>query len=96
MRVVFTRAAAADLEDIADHIAQDNPGRALTFVRELRVACRQIRDSPRAFPVVPDHKDAGLRRRAYGRYLIFYRIQDDAVVIVHILHGARDLEAVVF
>ncbi|MFL5069704.1 MAG: type II toxin-antitoxin system RelE/ParE family toxin, partial [Xanthobacteraceae bacterium] len=39
MNVVITDPAADDLETIGDWIAKDNPVRALTFVRELRVAC---------------------------------------------------------
>ena len=36
MRLNFTPMAEQDLEAIADYIAADNPGRALSFVRELR------------------------------------------------------------
>lgn len=35
-----------------------------------------------------------MRRRVHGDYLIFYIVLDDAVVIVHVVHGARDLDAV--
>ncbi len=38
----------------------------------------------------------GIRRRSYGDYLIFYRIDDEQISIVHILHGARDYEALLF
>lgn len=33
---------------------------------------------------------AGLRRCLHGNYLIFYRVEADAAVILHVLHGARD------
>jgi toxin ParE1/3/4 len=32
----------------------------------------------------------------HGNYLIFYRIDPDHVVVVHVLHGARDYEAILF
>jgi hypothetical protein len=32
----------------------------------------------------------------HGHYLIFYRITTDAVEIIHVLHGARDFESVLF
>ncbi|MCF9028535.1 type II toxin-antitoxin system RelE/ParE family toxin, partial [Acinetobacter nectaris] len=35
MKVIFTKHAENDLEQIADFIAKDNPIRALTFVREI-------------------------------------------------------------
>lgn len=39
MRLDFTALAEQDLETIADYIAADNPTRALSFVRGLRVLC---------------------------------------------------------
>jgi plasmid stabilization system protein ParE len=29
-------------------------------------------------------------------YLIFYRVSDEGVEILHVLHGARDYEAILF
>ncbi len=49
MIVRFTDAAEHDLEALGDYIAQDNPERALSFVRDLRVACLALADFPSAF-----------------------------------------------
>ena len=51
---------------------------------------------PRAFPLLPNWEEQGIRRRPFGDYLIFYRINKDQVEILHILHGARDYEAILF
>ena len=53
-------------------------------------------DAPRAYPLVPRYEHFGIRRRPFGRYLIFYRVNEDAIEIIHILHGARDYEAILF
>ena len=45
---------------------------------------------------MPRHAHLGVRRRVHGAYLIFYRIEKEAVVIIHILHGSRDYEALLF
>lgn len=37
-----------------------------------------------------------MREGQYGRYLIFYRVEDETVQILHILHGAMDYEAILF
>jgi toxin ParE1/3/4 len=96
VRVVFTDAAKADLEELGDYIATNNPRRALTFVRELRAVALQLGSMPTAFPLVPRYEQHGIRRRPSGNYLIFYRIEGDRVFIVHILHGARDYEPLLF
>ena len=90
MRLILSPLAVADLEEIGDYIALDNPPRALSFIRELRAQCRKTLDNPLAFPAREDLAP-GLRVRPYGQYLIFYRLVDTTVRIERILHGARDV-----
>jgi toxin ParE1/3/4 len=96
MVVIITGPAEADLENIADYIAAQNPIRALSFVRELRDRCDALADAPRAYPLVPRYEHFGIRRRPHGNYLIFYRVDDETIEVVHILHGARDYQRLLF
>ena len=96
MIVELTATAEADLESIGDYIARDNPVRAASFVRELYRSCFDIADMPEAWPVVPRYEHHGLRRRVHGRYLIFYRISESQITVLHILNGAMDVEANLF
>jgi plasmid stabilization system protein ParE len=96
VKVVLTRTARTDLAAIGDWISRDSPRRALSFVGELRRRCRALGEHPRAFPLVPGHETDGIRRRVYGDYLIFYRIETDRVIVLRILHGARDYEPLLF
>jgi toxin ParE1/3/4 len=96
MRVVLSEQAKADLRDIGLFIARDNKNRARSFVRELQAKAQDIGDIPRAFPLIPRYEHYSIRRRPYGDCLILYRIADDQVCIVHILHGARDYEPLLF
>jgi plasmid stabilization system protein ParE len=90
MIVRFADEAERDLEEIGDHIAIDDPGAALRFVRVLRDRCLALAEFPNRFPMVERYVAAGLRRCLHVNYLIFYRVEEDAVVIVHVLHGAQD------
>lgn len=96
MIVELTAAAEADLEAIGDYIAQDNPVRALSFVRELSRSCLELADMPEAWPIVPRYEHHGVRRRVHGRYLIFYRVAEGRITILHVLNGAMDVEAILF
>ena len=96
MRVVLAAAAAQDLDDIAAWIAQDHPGRAIAFIKELRDACRGLGRPPLRFQLVPRYERHGIRRRVHGRYLIFYRIRASQVEVLRILDGARDFEPLIF
>jgi toxin ParE1/3/4 len=48
-RLIFTHQAEADLEAIGDHIALDSPFRAVTFIRELRADCLELRTMPERY-----------------------------------------------
>ena len=96
MKVRIARSARQDLEKIGDWIARDSPRRALTFVEELRERCDALGKYPHAFPIVPRYEQSGLRRRVFGDYLIFYVIRDEEVLVLRILHGSRDYEALLF
>ena len=91
MKVWLTPAAAADLERIGDWIAERNPRRAVTFVAELRQRAEQLAQFPHAGPPRPQWGD-GIRIVVLGKYLIVHRVRDQAIEILRIVHGARDLD----
>ncbi len=95
-RVIFTDAAEGEIEAIGDYVALESPARALELVRELREKCLSLSEMPKRFPLLDRYGSSGIRRRVHGNYLIFYRIEDDAVQIIHILHGATDYERLLF
>jgi len=92
MQLVFLPQAELDLEAIGDYIAQDNPRRANSFVRQLREQCRKITEAPKAYRSRSEFGE-GLRSCAYGNYVLFFYEEPGLVRIVRVLHGAMDLEA---
>jgi len=90
MRLRWSAAAREDLADIAAAIARDNPSRATTYANELLRSADKILDAPRGYPLVVDFAAQGIRRRGHGNYLIFYRVGDEEIVVLRVLHGARD------
>lgn len=96
MIVKLSAEAERDLEDIGDYIARDDPERAIGFIRELRSKCLELAKFPRRFPILARYEAQGIRHRVHGNYLIFYRVEADRVVVVHVLHGAMDYRAILF
>lgn len=94
MRVILTKTAEREMAAIGDYIAESNQARAIRFVNELLDSCLEIGQMPEAFPLVEGLAERGIRRRVFGRYLIFYIADEKAVSIVHILHGARDVVSI--
>lgn len=93
MRLEVSPAAEEDLVEIAGYIARDNPSRALIFVDELEQACGRLVDHPLSGVDRSDLR-RGLRSRPYGSYVIFYTPHETVVRVERILHGSRDIGAV--
>ena len=92
--VIFAPLAERDLEEIADYIAADNPERALSFVRELRERCGKLAEFSRsARPFPPLGNDAHML--PYENYIIIYRDLPSEVSVERIVHGARNIAALV-
>lgn len=90
MRLRFSRQAERDIEEIGDFIARDNPRRAVSFVRELRVRCGELRAFPDASPRRPELGD-DIRVAVFGRYLVLYVVDGDVLDVRRVLHGAREM-----
>ena len=85
--------AQAELEEIARiHMALSGPKSARDITDKIYAAMDQLTLFPLSGPSVRDEqlRAAGYRYVLAGKYLIFYRLIGDTVVIYHIAHGAAD------
>ena len=86
----LTKRARRDVLDIWRTIAKDNESAADRFIDRLTHHFRILGDVPHAGRVRDDIRP-GYRSFPVGEYLIFYRIREPGVHIMHIVHGRRDL-----
>jgi toxin ParE1/3/4 len=82
--------AFEDLRSIEEFIGRDNPAAAMTFVQKITEQLRNLKDMP-GIGRKRDDLAPGLRSTRFGEYLIFYRISERSVQVLHVVHGARDL-----
>ena len=89
MGLKWTKTALRSIDEIGGHIAQDNPARAASFIRELR-------DSTGKLETFPGMGRAG---RVHGtrelvihqNYIAIYRVKNEVVEILRSHHVARNL-----
>ncbi|GAB1393344.1 type II toxin-antitoxin system RelE/ParE family toxin [Rhodocyclaceae bacterium] len=91
--VTFSPKSRQDLLDIGDYIAKDSRANARRFVGKLIDQCQRIGRAPLGY-VSREDLAPGLRMAALDRYVIFFRVLDGVVRIERVLHGARNLPAV--
>jgi toxin ParE1/3/4 len=83
-------AAEGDLEIIWEHTYQQwGIDQAHRYIDILFAAFAELAESPKSSPAC-DHIRQGYRRRSVERHMIYYRISDDGIVIVRILHDRMD------
>lgn len=88
--LVYSTAAEDDIDTIIDLIKADNPAAAQNWLVNLDVKCRQLARFPHMGKRRDDVRD-GVHCFPHGNYLIFYDIGDTSVVVLHVVHGARNL-----
>lgn len=91
--VTFSPKSRQDLLDIGDYIAKESWANARRFVARLIDQCKRIGRAPLGY-AGRDDLAPGLRMAAMDRYVIFFRVIDGVVRLERVLHGARNLPAV--
>lgn len=91
MKVIWSRRALLDVEHIRDYIAQDSPAYAQPFVERLLHATRHLPQFPHSGRAMPEAGNLRIREVIYQGYRIIYRLRSDAIEIVMVVHGSRNL-----
>ena len=84
--------ARRDLVQIWRYIANDNEPAADRFIDLITQRFELLGENPYAGRS-RDELRPGYRSFPVGQYLVFYRLSESRVEIMHILHGKRDIEA---
>jgi len=82
--------ARGDLDEIWFYIAGDNPENADKLIRSITSRFSILASMPE-IGRLREELAPRLRSFAVGNYVIFYRVIENGVEIVRVLHGARDL-----
>ena len=90
MHLEFSRWVEGDIEAILDYIAEDSPGRAVAFIREIYRKIDQIAEQPFLYQLRPEIGE-GARLAVVGRYVILFSVESNGVRIERIVYGGRDL-----
>jgi toxin ParE1/3/4 len=92
LRLVLAPLAEADLDAIAEFIARESPGGAVKMLLRIRAGMTTLLDQPRLGQLVQKPPRTRLRKWTVAPYIVFYRVMDDDLEVVRVLHAARDLD----
>lgn len=89
--IIWLPEAAEDLQQISDFVAQTSPAYADSMIGRILDAVENLQPFPRIGHAVTEVRIKGvaLRELAVPPYRVIYRLRDDRVVILAVIHGAR-------
>jgi len=95
-KLIIRDRATQDLRQQANYILANGTTAAERYLEMAEKTFMQLLQNPRIGKVVgfvPDRMGEvrQWRIKAFTDYLVFYRVDDDRIEILRVLHGARDL-----
>lgn len=92
MKIKWTEPAVVDLENIRDFISRDSEYYGLVIVEKIFDAVDKLSRFPNIGREVPEISSSNIREIILNSYRIIYKLEEDNILILAILHGARDLK----
>jgi toxin ParE1/3/4 len=88
----WSEKAVEDLEMICEYIAQDSENYARLVAKRIMDVVESIPDYPYSGSIVPEYKNDFVREKIIKNYRIIYRMSNDIVEIITIIHNARQFK----
>jgi toxin ParE1/3/4 len=91
----YTLAARRDIKSITAYIAKTSANQkvAYNFVRQLRAKCQKLATLPGTLGRPRPELRPDIRSFVFRSYIIFFRYKKEALEVVNILEGHRDIES---
>lgn len=93
-RVLLAKQAQNDLAQLYDYIAADSQTNAAALIHAIEEKSLSLETMPERAAKIPENALLGTdyRHLVHGRYRIVFRVQNDAVFVLRVIHVARLLE----
>jgi toxin ParE1/3/4 len=92
-RLIWSEPALLDLEEIAEYIALDNPPAASRYVRKVFSAVERLKRYPQSGRRPEELPATPYREVIVPPCRVFYRPEEDAVFILHLMRSDRLLRS---
>lgn len=90
MNYRISRRANIDIERACDRVAEHNPAAAERLDEQIHRAVQFLAEFPGTGHTRTDVADKRYRFWVVGSYVIAYRVEGTELVVIRVLHGARD------
>jgi plasmid stabilization system protein ParE len=91
-RVVWTPGAQAALKEAIEYVAADSPGNARELLARLLDTAASLTELGERGRRVSEHDSPFVREMLVRPYRLIYRVRDDTIEIIAVLHQRRSFE----
>ncbi len=92
MDIIWSEPASLDLDNIKKYISNDSKYYADIFLAKLIKSAEKLEQFPEIGRIVPEINKKNIREIIFRPYRIIYKIHNDKIFILTIIHGARLLK----
>ncbi|MHB8125264.1 MAG: type II toxin-antitoxin system RelE/ParE family toxin [Desulfitobacteriaceae bacterium] len=91
MRIDWSELAILDLEGIKEFIQRDSEYYALGFTGRIIEMVEKLSSFSNLGRMVPEVDDESIREVVFYNYRIIYKLCDESILVLAIIHASRDL-----
>ncbi len=91
-KLEWSEEALEDIESIATYIEKDSPTYAKSVVSKFFEKAEIVQEFPKLGRKVPEFNDTTVREIFVYSYRLIYKLYDDKILFVAVVHGKRLLE----
>jgi len=93
--IVWSKIAENDLDEIWTYIAAHSELNAHQFIAKLVRSIQHLASLPNTGRVVPETSSVDIREVLFNDYRLIYRIKDQQILILTVVHGSRNISDLV-
>ncbi|KGP76756.1 plasmid stabilization protein [Desulfosporosinus sp. Tol-M] len=91
MRIEWSESAVLDLEGIKEFIERDSEYYAIEFTGRIIEMVEKLSNFSNLGRKVPEVEDEKIREIVFYNYRLIYKLSDESILVLAIIHAARDL-----
>lgn len=93
-KIVWSKEAVEDIISIVEFIEKDSEYYATAFANKVYEKASSLSTFSKRGRIVPEILNDNMREIFLGNYRLIYKIENDSINIIAVIHGSRELKKI--
>ena len=95
VKIIWTEDGINSFVNVVEYISNDSFYYASNLAKKILASIEKLIIFPQMGRIVPEYNNPKIREILYQNYRIVYRIKKNAIYIVLIIHGSKELPKII-